>query len=425
MYYGWIPNVSGYLSFSHIGGLPIRQRVVSESVFPATRLQKGSDTVSILQVRSLSDRPEVGPIKPDTRAGLHHFLLQAKLEATGNRRRLIGVVISAPAELSDYLVATHSSVEEGKLAIDSTLADRYQALLDHLKSSTPGGHYCLSFALDDDGVIAFESLANASPTDPNGALLALEAYFFVKDLLHKHRFHNSSDDSLLELTEASGVTDPDWYHSVMRNLHRSVISSFRSVSKVAQAHALGKLAYLESFFGVLEQRGLPLGPKLSTNTLRAALEQHQACAREQDEQRNLLVSYLLWAVGVAIPIFFVSLQLLQIPCIEGINATADCRLKKFEIPPTMVNVTAFVLKQLDYLVVASVLIFAAAMLGLWAKRLFRYAEVGTSQGSIIGDLRELFLRLYISHPRFAKVLLAFIALALVVGTAFAIRLLLQ
>ncbi len=424
MYYGWIPTVAGHLSFSHIGGLPIRQRVVRESVYPVSRFRKGSDTVSILQVRDLADQPELGPLKFEAAAGLHYFLLQGRLTVSGARRTLSGVVISAPAELCEYIDATHSAAREGKLAIDSTLPARYTTLLDHLREKTAGGHYCLSFEIGDDGVVAMESLANASPTDENGSLLALEAYFFIKDVLHKHRFHNPSDDALLELTEATAVDDPEWYQSVIRNLHRSIISSFRSSSKVAHAKALGKLAYLESFLGVLERRNLEPEPFVSISTLRLALEQHQALVREQDSQRNLLASYFLWLLGVAIPIFFVSLQLLQIPCITGLNAGTECA-EAFEIPSVVMTVTAFVLKQLDYLIVASVSGFALAIMALWSNRLYRHAETATAAPSTLGDLRDLFLRVSISHPRVARGLLLLLGGVLLAGAVLAIRLLLR
>lgn len=422
MYLGWIPNVSGYLSFSHIGGLPIRHRVIEEKIHPPTRFQKGSETVSLWQERNLSDRPELGWLKWDTAKGLHHFLLQGMLTtASSGRRCLTGVIISVPSELSKYLLSAHAGFIEGRLPIDQSLATRYSSVLTYLEQNTAGGHYALSFHLEEDGIVEMQSLANAAPSDRHGRLLALEAYSFLKDVLHKHRFHNASDDAMLELVEAQDVGDPVWYQSVIRNLHRSVIASFRSASRLAQANALGKLAYLDSFLSVLERRKIQPQPGISVATLREGLMQHQACGREEDEQKNLFVSYSLSALAIAVPVLFVGLQLLQIPCIAGLNWAKDQCTRTFEVPPLILDITASVLRQLDYVVLASILGLAALVLLLRWKHLFRYQEARTSEGRWTGDLRDIFFRLGISHGVIARLLLLAAGGGLIIGTGWIIR----
>lgn len=417
MYYSWIPNVSGYLSFTHIGGIKIRHRVMpGELIKPPTKFLNGNPSISILQERNLSDRPAVGSINSNTEPGRHFFLLQASLSNTANGRALAGVVISVPSVFKTVLQEVHSHFNSAVVIDQTVLTNVYSQLLASICARTLNGCFGLSFTLSEDGVITFTSLVNASPTDPEGPLLAFEAYSFVKDLVHKHRFHSSSDDALLELTTTNS-SNSQWFESVIRNLHRSIISSFRSPSKLSLSNALGKLTYLESFLQVLKKRNIHPQTVIATSTLREALLHHQTCGQEEKDQRQLFTSYGLAMLAIALPLLFVCLQLLQIPCIDGISYETPKCATKFLIPASVVNLSSFVLKYLDYTMIAAVVLFAITILGFWWNHVYRYNETRTTEGKWTGDLRELLLRMGISHRKAAKWIVVLIALLLVCGTA--------
>lgn len=424
MYHGWIPNVSGYLSFTHIGGMKIRHRVISEKVYPPTKFLNGNPSISILQERNLSDRPTIGSFNSNTAAGRHVFLLQASLKGTYNGRSLSGVVISVPSIFNASLEEIHDNFVPADLIDSTAITNKYIPLLANLRSQTHNGCFGLSFTLSEDGVITFSSLANASPTDTEGSLLAFEAYSFVKDLVHKHRFHSSADDALLELTEAN-LSDPKWYESVIRNLHRSVISSFRSTSKLSLANALGKLTYLESFLQVLARRDIKPHTDIAISTLREALLHHQACGQEEKDQHHLFTSFGLAMLAIALPLLFVCLQLLQIPCIDGLSFQGtNCKVAFF-VPPSIIKLSSFVLQYLDYAMISAIVVFAAAIFGFWWTHLYRYNEARTTEGKWSGDLRELLLRMGVSHEKAAQWVIGLAAFAIAFTTGLSVFFLLR
>lgn len=402
MYSGWIPNVSGYLSLSHLGGIPIRHRVLEELIHPPTKFQDGGDVVSIIQRRNLSDKPEIGSLKPNTKGGIHTFLLQAKLSLSPTGSRLLtGIVMSVPQVFHSHLYEVHKDFVKGKLLPNGPIPTTYASVISSLGQVTGAGHFCLEFELSDDGVITLKSLSNASPTDNQGALLAFEAYSFVKDLLHKHRFHSHSDDAMLELTEVSNVHDAKWATKVIRNLHRSIISSFRSSSSPSQNDALGKLSYLDSFINIADRRKLSVGLDISTKTLREALTHYQACGHEMREDRSVFTTFAISVVAVALPLLFICLQLLQIPCIAGLTQSDTCK-HIFIVAPAVINLAHFVLQHLEYVIVGCILLFMLVLVYLWRQRLYRYSEARTAEGSFIGEAREILLRMSVTNPKVTK-----------------------
>lgn len=424
MYHGWIPNVSGYLSFTHIGGMKIRHRVISEEVHPPTKFLNGNPSISILQERNLSDRPTIGSFNSNTEAGRHSFLLQACLTGTYNGRSLSGIVISVPIIFNDRLKEIHANFTPADSIDQTVITNKYIPLLTDLCTQTNNGCFGLTFTLSEDGVVTFSSIVKASPTDPDGSLLAFEAYSFVKDLVHKHRFHSSADDALLELTPAS-LSDPKWYESVIRNLHRSVISSFRSTSKLSLANALGKLTYLESFLQVLARRDIKPHTVIAISTLREALLHHQACGQEEKEQHHLFTSFGIAMLAIALPLLFVCLQLLQIPCIDGISyQTGNCKVTFF-VPSSIIKLSSFVLQYLDFAMISAVVVFAAAIFGFWWTHLYRYNEARTTEGKWSGDLRELLLRLGVSHEKAAQWVIGAAAFAVTFITGLSVFFLLR
>lgn len=395
--------MSGYLSFSHIGGMPVRNRTFAEDIHPPTKFLEDEKYISLLQVRNLSDRPTVGPINSNPANGRFRFLLQAELVNSVPCRQLAGIVVCAPAALSEPISKLH---EAARLNTPSTSSSLAAAAIVNLQHQLGTSFFAVSFTLADDGVIELDSMANASPTDAGGPLRAFEAYSFIKDVLHRHRFHSPTDDALLELT-ANSANINLWADRAARNLHRSVISSFRSTSPSAQVDGLGKLSYLESFMKVLERRKITLDLLVSTGSLRSAIEANQSRGILEREEKSLLLAYMMSLAAIALPILFVCLQLLQMPCIERLTYSDSCEIK-FQVPDIMLDVAMITLAWLHWVIIVASLLAATLVLILGKKRLHAYISGKLALATWTTDLRDLIFRLAVSSRLLAiGILLAF------------------
>ena len=397
MYVGWIPNASGYLSFSHIGGMPVRNRTFGENVYPPTKFLTDAPYISLLQERNLSDKPTIGKLTVTAANGHLLFLLQAELVPNFDQRKLIGLVFCVPDEFGHELKLLHLAARQG--AAPSALSAQTAIVIADLIQKLGNAFFAVKFELHDDGVVEMDSAVNAGPSDAGGPLRAFEAYSFLKDVLHHHRFHRPSDDALLELSQCQLSDTNQWASGVRRNLHRSVISSFRSGSASAQADGLGKLAYLESFDAVLKRRNINTAPAISTESLRSAIEAYQTKGQLEKEERSLAWAYLLSLSAIAIPILFICLQLLQIPCIDGLNYSEVCGKLKYSVPPDIIIFTGFVLRNLDWMMLCTILVAAIVVLALSWRKLYAYNADKLNLATWTTDLRDLVFRIAISHRR--------------------------
>lgn len=400
MYTGWIPNASGYLSFSHIGGMKIRHRTVFEDIHPPTKFQENARYLSLLQERNLSDKPPVGFLNSNPRRGRFTFLLQAELVHTSGTRQLLGTVFCVPASLAEPLRLLHDRARHQAPSSFAAWTASTIGALQYLGQA----FFAISFSLDDDGVVTVVSLANAAPTDQGGILRAFEAYSFIKDVLHRHRFHSPTDDALLELTPDDPSMPNLWADRVAKNLHRSVISSFRNTSPSAQVDGLGKLAYLESFTAVLGRRGIP-PPPVSMTSLRSAIDANQARGLLEREEKSLLLTYMLSLAAIVLPILFVCLQLLQMPCIERLTFNADQCKVRFQVPDMMIYIATITLGNLPWVILTASFLAAGMVLLLGKKKLHAYISGKMALASWTTDLRDLLFRVAVSSRPLALTLL--------------------
>lgn len=426
MYVGWIPNVSGYLSYSHIGGMPIRNKTFRESLYPPTKFLNHSEEptyISLLQERNLSDRPTLGPITRSTARGRFTFLLQAELHWAGAVRTLKGFVFCIPMQHSSELDALHKRAQQG--ANPGNFASETAHVLADLGARFPEAFFAMRFDLHDDGIIELHTAFNKSTDARNQRVMPFEAYSFVKDVLHRHKFHSASDDALLELAPCALQDGRTWSNLVARNLHRSVISSFRSASPSSHVDGLGQLSYLESFLRILEKRQIKDVPDFSFDSLRSALEAHQNRAALERDELSTITTFALSMLAIALPILFVCLQLLQIPCIEGLNKTADCTAASFSIPPKIIDVAAIVLRKLDWLIVGLIVVVACVLLYLGRHRFLSLGSSKINLSSWISDVRDLLLRVAISNRWITLAILSGVGALIAFGSLYSLKELLK
>jgi hypothetical protein len=388
LYKTWLPNASAYLSLRYIGGIT-HARNHEEHLRPID--SEAPNWRSFFQLRTLSERPGSNSRRhPEAR---YAFLFQAEIKddtITKLSEKLEGMVYVVPESFASYLKERHS------LKTDAAIKSSADLLTEIRKSAgSDAVLMAVGFCLDVDGYLTLTSQHTtteyAEPIDATvsyGQHNVFEIYAFLRDALHKHKFHSARDDYVLEPHVVSGADDHTWIGKVARSLHRVVISGFRADDESMCDQAMGKLAYLQAFCTATEQRGLEqFLPSLGLDSLRSALhatKQEKAERAKASQQRKQM---LVAAIAIFIPFFFVLLQLLQLPCIDGLNydykaatatqpASGNCTENKFIVSPDFLNIVAFVLQHLHAVALIGVLAALGTVLVIYRASLFPWLSSG-------------------------------------------------
>jgi hypothetical protein len=263
------------------------------------------------------------------------------------------------------------------------LLEKSSALLEGIRESNAPlkSHLiAIKFSLEVDGYLQLESLHETTAFEPNatdpttsyGQQNTFEVYAFLRDAFHKHKFHSERDDYVLEPYYVESTGDYTWIGKVARSLHRAVISGYRGNDESMCDQALGKLAYLEAFLTTTKLRShAQYLPALNIETLRSAIcaAKQEIADRIKDEgqRKQMLVAFL----AIFIPFFFVLLQLLQVPCIDGLNydykaasaptattlgtaESGNCTKVKFSISQRFLETVGFVLQHLHWVMLLGI-----------------------------------------------------------------------
>ncbi len=285
-YAGWVPTITGQLSFSLIGlgsaapgcvtanvefhdkvachprrrvAVSVRRvtRDLPLTVFPIPEIFRSIAAEFILlgetrpagrpviqrgEVRERSD--EIGVLTGDILVVPHHpdRLKQEKSFISKVRRRIAAIGDSAPRAVIGCDEAL--SVELGGWMEDA----RKQGLsIAHAR-----------FELYRTGEFRLEQIDSIPVADAGeeeqsefDSILASQVYYFVKDIAHRHYHHQASSDNLLPLTRLQADDDLGWRRETLWSLARAVLEMRRSGKLPGHKSALGVLAYAEAFQGLL------------------------------------------------------------------------------------------------------------------------------------------------------------------------------
>lgn len=291
---GWVPNVSGHLSFSQVDPrgrqgtfnhqpdldhprtiIVHRSRLVQDYPFWnwLVRLFRPSAKADFLMLAESGDT-----VAPHMRGG-------AIVEVDDDQGALYGVLAVLP---DDDKQASRRIKKDLIGKIDQTVADslarRAQGLIAPgeraasdllVELNAKRSHvacYVMRFAIFRTGECRIwfdlpEFLGRDVAVEPPTAdelltanALPSQAYYFVKDLLHAHYHHNPSSDQILQLTRITGSAatavqnasdEVRWRFVTLRGLVRVVIELRQGRSLHGHKRALGIVAYANSFQSLL------------------------------------------------------------------------------------------------------------------------------------------------------------------------------
>lgn len=263
---GWVPNITGQLSFSLIGLRSASGGCVTANDEIAPGSNPPHRIVLLTQKRVTRDIP--WPFRLAFPAREKQYVLVAQ---TGETKRpfLDGdKVASCKDELGVlagdvYIIPYHHDETERRFAkktvrkVRQIIASGEFGALDMttLKRQTLE-------ALDQGRVNRVTILAASFELYRTGELrvaiapgttdaLARQVYYFIKDASHRHYHHRRSSDNLLPLNPVLPEDDETWRRNTLWALTRTVLEARRRDKLDGYKSAIGVLAYAEAFQGLL------------------------------------------------------------------------------------------------------------------------------------------------------------------------------
>jgi hypothetical protein len=323
---GWIPTVSGRLSFSIFG----------RTLFPSrARFGNVSDGASrflvVYQQHDASDiilpfRRVLAPYFVGRR-GAFTFVLVAASETTPEDEApqfwLTGAAFifsddavwreTALPEIDDYIreLRAYHAASHSQLAQYANHS--FNRVLDVCRS-----HCCfqVSVKISRRGRTeivapfpnAVATTAPRLPDDPNRReniihVLAAQIFFFLKNIGHHHQHHDPSTDTIVDLYRYSETDDINWRRNVLYSMYRAVIERKRIWHSTSFNDCIGVIAYAETFREVCKEE---LGDKANelpkyyginaANSIRSTQSRVErellVTQRRQDLIRNTLLAIL-------------------------------------------------------------------------------------------------------------------------------------
>lgn len=305
----WIPNVSGCLSFSNIKGCEVPGRAKS----PRTYNYLNDDSVGSLyslQRRNLSD----ALYSRFDKGGLFLYLLSARIDTSSpDNDVLIGDIYSfLESDLGPADKLCIHKINNAK----SSPSNEFSALISQKKDYI--STLRIGFKLHRDGFI---ELTNGEDIEYS---FVLEAYSFLKDLVHSHKFHRYDDDAIIVPYPVTSTSDIAWINKTVRNLHKSIVSSYRNTNyKADLINALGRLSYLESFQNILKSKNINPSHIIEIQTLRNSLETKLQSIDFSKNGHAILFQFVVPSLLTFFGILIAMTQLLQVPCIDGLTFDKD------------------------------------------------------------------------------------------------------
>jgi hypothetical protein len=266
-YRGWVPTISGRLSFSVFGETSaptkaIRANVADDAVRFLTVYQFRDTSDALLLARSrlapylfgLDGRLFFVFIAKTTDSPKSkQYFLQGKAFIFHKNKEWKNNILPAIKNFQIHL-------EEFKYPSQSLSVhaeDRYNQII-HLCCSSCVFHADVKISRTGttDIKVSFPiDLPESAPKLPSDQskfehiahVLASQIFFFVKDIGHRHQHHDPSTDQIVHLAAYNEADDHSWREKTLYSIYRRVIETKRQPHLATFSDSLGLIAYAEAF----------------------------------------------------------------------------------------------------------------------------------------------------------------------------------
>ena len=248
-YTGWIPTITGHLSFSSIGitSFPTKSDV---SLLSDGRLV--SQTRDLLDLAlPFADNSSLAKYFREQIANkvlsiTGKFTFICTLPKTNNQEILRGkIYIVSPKHRAAVCKDIKTKLSQGDLGqVSST---QIVSLMPLEKLS-----YTCDYELERGGRIVLSPVSaekldymDATEKRELDLLIANQSFFFFKDISHVHQHHDPSHDAITQVVPTTGSAG--WASEIQKQLYRSIIRSKRHRKEQSLFRASGLLAYARAF----------------------------------------------------------------------------------------------------------------------------------------------------------------------------------
>lgn len=345
-YVGWIPTANGRLSFRHIG--ETRHPTPSKYANVATTRDR---IVLAYQRRNLSDSVfRTITDRVSSRSGDFWFAVSARSTAApsdveGHVCGQVHIFKSKEDWRSGPEATVRKAIDELNEARLSLAANRNQTLDaaykwadDALKKHADiilefeiirDGELRVSLPHFSDQDLAYASRAFAEQDGHDfDKWIADQAYFFLRDISHKHQHHDDAVDTILILQKA-GDDDVAWRRNIIFSLHFYIISARRTRDARSLIRALGILAYYKSFaalskikLGDLFNQIPVFQDEALKDSLNAAIDERAFMDGVEQRQTDRTTNFRVMTLAVIAPILALIGVAIQ-PHIGGLENERD------------------------------------------------------------------------------------------------------
>lgn len=276
-FFGWIPTVSGALSFSAFGDTSHAPRAVS-----ANRADRSTRYLVCYRARDCSDilipfKSKLGPWFFNL-SGKLWFVCVGKCETRNGKQETMegqvlifhdrelwrsnagNVVRDAQTLLKSYRYGTQPDIQKHFEHSFGEMIDQLPALSAFNAKFTINRFGFTSLELADD-----MEVHHTAPTMPDQQpsrdhvkhILAAQLFFFLRDIGHRHQHHDPYTDTIVDLWPETPRDPFYWKLQTLFSLYRKVISYKRLKAPESFTASLGVTAYADTFRGLIEENATP------------------------------------------------------------------------------------------------------------------------------------------------------------------------
>jgi hypothetical protein len=236
IYVGWIPTVSGNLSFNEIGNTRIFSRFAKLNEIDRS---SGVQSIALFGKRELND----GVLHPSIRRifGVETeynfgFICYSESRNSQPRALLKGIVYFTDSQNVENILYefVHGNIGD---------ANRLEFAAESIRKNIKIIRWAnVEIFRNGQCTVTFEDGSNEA-TDA----VAQQFYFFLKDACHHHYHHDPKSDSITMAYKCNNQADASWRFETVYALHRSIVAARRYKSEERLRSAIGISSYARSF----------------------------------------------------------------------------------------------------------------------------------------------------------------------------------
>lgn len=290
VYIGWVPTVTGHLSFSAIGNAHHPSKCTSLRQKNAVCMMQFRDLLDV--VLPYMDNNAVGRFCRETFANYiigisGKFCFLADLREVVKEDCYAGTAYLVPLRDNQAKVRAWRK----KMSSVPHHSEEYEEINSSLLGEVSGVAACKAeVLLSRNGKleIKFAEFNRVEETADDQELLkrmvANQIFYFFKDVSHVHQHHDPKQDAITQVTKFNEAAPDEWISNTQHALYREVIRYKRFRTEKSLFRASGVLAYAKSFErSHASEASHPR--KFNTDELQASLEVSREELRHNDQKK--------------------------------------------------------------------------------------------------------------------------------------------